>query len=537
MGMLFRSRTARLFSLSSFIFVYLWLIFLSSCSNKPTDLRSLVPADSLVYLETNDLAAALQPIVDNESFKAVAKSQPDFSSLKGIQLAVTVSGFEMTEEKLTDEHSFGRVQPRFVAIAETHAWNWQAVAFAENKIGAFVMDIYRSDVSQDRTDKNGGTWFTWTANDGRKAFAFVTGSLIYFGNDESAIEKCLAVKRGEADSIVKTGKIQPVDPATIASGYVSSDGIAQIANIVGLKFASEAGEDSEAQSAIADILPQLLRNSITDITWTAAKTDHGIEDKYRISLPTEVANVLAETLSPSGSPNVSLLDHLLNTLPTITIYDLRNPQVAWRSLILVAGKQTDPVSARAIETASALLLEPYGIKDGETFLSAVGPTIIMANTTDDGEGPVVVAAVSDKDKLLKSLESVLKPKEISFGNGRLTLWQSDDGKLSAFIDENSIVMGETDTLLKCCVNRGGQPPASRGFGRMKSNSGSTSTTISTNTTVASRIVDMFSEKKSGEANALTTYFTETRFTRTGIERRTVSDFGLIGSIITQLGGD
>ena len=50
------------------------------------------------------------------------------------------------------------------------------------------------------------------------------------------------------------------------------------------------------------------------------------------------------------------------------------------------------------------------------------------------------------------------------------------------------------------------------------------------------VVEMF-----GETNDTTSvgnrYLTETRFTRTGIERRTVSDFGLIGSIIAQLGQD
>ncbi|MGB5013127.1 MAG: hypothetical protein WBO68_03780, partial [Pyrinomonadaceae bacterium] len=86
-------------------------------------MRTLVPAETLVYLETNDLAVALQPIVDAKPFMEVAKSKPDLSALKGVQLAVAVTGFETSEEKLTDEHSVGRVQPRFVAVADTHAWN------------------------------------------------------------------------------------------------------------------------------------------------------------------------------------------------------------------------------------------------------------------------------------------------------------------------------------------------------------------------------------------------------------------------------
>ena len=511
------------------------LILLSlSCSTKPTDLRTLVPADTLVYLETNDLAAALQPIVDSIPFAQVAKSKPDFSALKGVQLAVAVTGFETTEEKLTDENSVGRVQPRFVAVADTHAWNWQAVKFAELKLGSFVEDIYDSEPTLEKSDKNGGTYFTWKAKDGRKAYALVIDSLIYFGNDESSIEKCLAVKRGEADSIAKTGKVQSVSQGTLASGYLSTDGVAQIASIVGMKFASEAGEDSEVQSAIAGILPKLLRSSVTEINWTATRTEQGIEDKYLVSMPGDVANVLSETMTPSGNPTVSLLDLLPSSLPSITIYDLRNPQVAWRSLILVAGKQTDPMSARVIATASSLFFEPYGVSDGETFLSAVGSTIITGRTDDDVDGVVVVAGVTDKDKLLKSLESALKPKEIAFENGRLNIWQSDDGDLSAFIEENSIVLGETTSLLKCCVNEHGRPSPNPDLTRMKNNSVASSKTISKDLAAISQIVEMLAEKKSDDAKAESTYLTETRFTKTGMERRTVSDFGLIGSIIAQL---
>src|SRR2546423_89635 len=83
----------------------------------------------------------------------------------------------------------------------------------------------------------------------------VIDSLIYFGNDESAIDKCLTVKRGEADSIAKTGKLSTRPGDILASGYVSHDGVAQIASIIGIKLASELSEHSEVRSGIAAIIP------------------------------------------------------------------------------------------------------------------------------------------------------------------------------------------------------------------------------------------------------------------------------------------
>src|SRR6476620_4181125 len=120
------------FPLSVFSFLSLCLcvsVVSLSCSTKPTDLRTLAPAETLVYLETNDLGAALQPIIDSKPFTEAAKKKPDLSALKGVQLAVAITGFETSEEKLTDEQSVGKIQPHFVAIADTHAWHFQAVGF------------------------------------------------------------------------------------------------------------------------------------------------------------------------------------------------------------------------------------------------------------------------------------------------------------------------------------------------------------------------------------------------------------------------
>ncbi len=286
-------------------------IFLSSCATKPTDMRSLVPAETLVYLETNDLAAALQPIVDSKPFTEVAKRKPDLSALKGVQLAVAVTGFETSEEKVNDEQSVGRIQPRFVAVADTHAWNYQAVAFAEQKLGSFVEDIYDSEPKLEKSDKHGGKYFVWTATDGRKAYALVIDNLIYFGNDESAIDKALAVRRGEADSITKINKIQPADAQTLASGYVSTDGVAQIAALIGVKFASESKEDSELQTAIVDVLPQLIRSSITDISWSAAKSEQGMEDKFVVEIPPIKSEKADEILSEIAE---SIIEDIEDTL-------------------------------------------------------------------------------------------------------------------------------------------------------------------------------------------------------------------------------
>ena len=101
--------------LSVSICVYLWLFFLCSCSSPTTNLRTLIPADSLIYLESNDLGAVMNTITERPAFREAAKSIPDFSVLNGVKLAVAVTGFETKEQPVTDENSVLNFQPRFVA--------------------------------------------------------------------------------------------------------------------------------------------------------------------------------------------------------------------------------------------------------------------------------------------------------------------------------------------------------------------------------------------------------------------------------------
>lgn len=521
--MLSQLQKNRVFVLSAFICVNLWLILLSSCATKPTDMRTLVPADSLVYLETNDLAAALQPIIDSKPFTEAAKSKPDLSAIKGVQLAVAVTGFETSEEKINDDQSIGKIQPRFVAIADTHAWNFQAVGFAESKLGSFVAKIYDSEPSLEKSEKNGGKYFTWTATDGRKAYALVIDSLIYFGNDETSIDKCLAVRRGETDSIITTGKIQPADRQTLASGYVSTDGIDQIANIIGLKFASETSEDSEIQSAIAGILPKLLRNMITEISWTATKTDQGIEDKYVVSLPPDISNVFSETMEPLNTTDERMLALTPTDSDVVTQYNLKNPQLAWRSLILTLQNLVDPLVGRTIPIFANTFFEPYGIQDGDMFLGASSPTLIVVKDRDDDNVAIISKPVDDN----KSQQSLLPG--FSHTEGNAAIFDKDNLKIVMSIT------GNPDVVKRCFqAERSGNNLATdvrfAGVNLLRTSARTKGVEHDT----ASIVADVLSEKKSANAMADSSYYTETRFTKTGIERRTVSDFGLIGSIIAQL---
>jgi hypothetical protein len=355
-----------IFVVSASFCVYLWLALLFSCDPKPTDLRTLVPADTLVYLETKDLGVSLEPAMSGND-----GSKQDVSGLKGIQFAISITAIDTSEQRLNDEQSNAQIKPKFVAVADTHAWHFQAVRFAEEKLGAFVEKVYGSKPTLDEPERDGGRDMTWTAADGRRAYASVTGSIVYFSNDRESLDKTLAVRTGAA-SLASTGKIHPPPIDAIASGYVSTQGVAQIADLMGLNAAASAGDDPQVQSAVAAILPQLVREMVTDVTWSEKKTDNGVADTYEIRTPDNVASALKDT-QPSD-----LDERLRNTI-----------------VALLAGSKLDEKTRSQV--ADAIVAS---VKAGEGAQTKFGPTG-MERTTTSSSGLVGL--------VLNQVEAAVRP--------------------------------------------------------------------------------------------------------------------------------
>lgn len=540
----FKSKNAKLKAKVLF-FTFYFLPLLSLClgvsvanlscrTASKTDLRTLAPAETLVYLESNDLEKTLAALTGTKAFRELAKNKPDFSRLAGTQLAVTVTGFETSEKQLTDEQAILNFKPRFVAVADTHAWERTNLALVENQLNDFVKNVY-DDARLDKSEKAQAKWFTWTAGDGRRIFAAVTENLIYFGNDESALEKSLAVRRGEAENLTKNEALareREKAADALAFGFVTPEGAAQIANLAGVSAAINSAEDDAARSFIARVLPAILQRSVKEIGWTARKNDWGIEDLIVVKTAPDVAEVFRETLKMNSSKDFLKAEFLPPAVSGVTRYDLQNPPLAWRSVLLTAAKQTDAASAEIMVSFSDSLFEPYGISDAEGFLSSVGAEIVTAKFDDEGEKTIVIADVKDLEKLKKSIADEINFKSPPEKQGSVDLWRSADKLLAAAFLENKLVLGETESVSAALKARETganfrQNAAFQAFVNIPAMTFSYAKDAET----APKVVGVLGEPKTENPNYAGFYTTETRFAGSGFERKTVSDFGLLGTIL------
>ena len=515
-------------------------VLILSCSSKPVDPRTLIPADSLVYLETSDLGKVLDAITSNPKFQQLAKTKPDTSALNGIKLTVAVTGFQTSEEPAAEGNAVLNFKPHFVAVAETNAWNYQALGFTENKLGEFINEVYGGEIELVTTDKHGGKYFTWTAQDGRKAYALVLGSLILFGNDESAIERCVTVQSGDGESIAKNPRVAAFATDSLASGYVSKDGVAQIANIAGLSFATGASEEGEVKSFIARVLPEVVRNSVIDAVWTARQLENGrVEDNYTFSLADDAAKVFAETIVPGADPDPDLSRFVPKEFVSTSRYSLKDAQIAWRGVLLTAQSKTDSISGNLLTAFSSSLFEPYGVEDAEMFLSSVGSALQTVRFDAEGEEVAVITRIRDLEKLKRSLAKELNISKTPAAFENAQIWRSEDGEVTAAIlgDNSRLIIGESASVEKClkATNSGESLVTIAADSRITASNAAVVTT-GDYTDSNAELIKTLSDRKDNSP-LVQSYVTETRFNQKGMERRTVSAFGVIGTIIGKLDKD
>jgi len=508
-----------------------------SCGSKPADLRALIPADSLVYLESNDLGAVMNAITERPAFREAAKTVPDFSVLNGVKLAVTVTGFETKELPVTDENSVLSFTPHFVAVLETNAWNFQAISFTQDKLGEFINQVYGGEVLLETSDKHDGKYFVWTAKDGRKAFALVQGSVVFFGNDETSIDKCLAVKRSEADSIAKNPKI--TDGDRLAFGYVSPDGIAQIANIATLGVAKQVSDEEEIQGFVARALPLVIRNAVDELTWSAQKSNKGIEDTFSFALDPQTAKALASSVAPNTDQKTLndgqyIYEVVPNDFTSITRYNLGNPQEAWKTALSGLQTQMDPASAKLISLIAEGAFEVVGIEKPDYFLESVNSQILTVRIDSEGEKSAVIASAHNLPLMKKSITH-----DINFDIGIPDsigdeVRESKGGDLYFINRPSKFVMVGEKVAVYICQSSYGKSRSEEVVSILR-NSDAVAITIGNDGEITSKIAEIIAEPGTGQKVGTSRYVTETRFDQKGIERRTVSDFGFIGWIITQFG--
>ena len=448
--------------------------------NRPrqVDLATYAPADTLVYLEANDLAEVLGGLTSTDAWRELAphagvrQNLGDFGRLNRLaartgigsaetvvlaraQIAVVVLGFET----VGDSDVAPTVKPRLAIVAETHTGEGRTRAAVEKLVGGFARSVFgKADFAQ--SERDSAAILVWSQTGGsRKIHAAVADGFVALGTDEAAVRSCLAVRRGETGSLADDPQLALMRErvgaqGALAFGFIPAGAVPKLSEIATLFFASRLSPEANEQSALAILLPQLTGRLIGGAAWSTRAADAAIEDRYFVALPGDLSSRLSDALETPREGSLDGAALLPADIQQLSRYSLSQPSDSWRALNAMISSQLDftlaPLAGRFLDTS----LQSFGIDSTRELLRAVGPEITTARLDKEGERLLLVARVRDE----ATLRALVRQR---FGNGAQSsrvgdaemFFSTDEEKGAAAFAAGHFITGDTEDVRHCLQAR------------------------------------------------------------------------------------
>ena len=447
--------------------------------NRPqkVNMAAYVPADSLIYLEANNLPDIASGIISTDAWKTLAPvagiksnlgnlgwlsriaswtgiGSADAVVLSRAQIAVTVLGLDAADAGETL-----KIKPRYALVVETHTGESRARSAVETRVGDFARRAY-GEPGVEQKELDGAYFTTWIAPDGeRRIVAAVMGSVAVIGNDEGAVQACLAVRRNERPSLIGNPQVEEMRRRVggndaLAFGYVSSDGAAKLLEMAATAYAGQISSDPRAQSAAASMLPPLAKKILGGAGWSARLSEGVIEDRYFLGLQNGVATNLQSALATQPSMTLTASELLPADIYSFSRYNYRDPAQAWRGLNSTIAAQADTLGSVLLTRLLDASLKPYGIEEPDNFLQAIGSEIVTARLDDSGSSTVTIVEVRDEKTLRDFVAKRLgaKPRLETIGDAELLVSNNEKQDASSFVS-GRLLIGTAENLRRCLEAR------------------------------------------------------------------------------------
>jgi hypothetical protein len=539
--------------------------------NRPAmvDMAAYVPADSLVYLESNNLIDIANALGATDSWQKlvphVGIKLPDPSNswstylvrVTGIGSVPTVVAtraqvaFVMLDLTASGNGDALEFKPEAAVVVETHTSARRVKPALESLLNDFTKRAY-IDPKRELINTEGYEVSSWIAPDGqRRIVASVDGSVVVIGNSIKAVTACLAARHGQRPSLLHRPELEEMRArlngnSALAFGYASSANAARLISEAAPIVVGRLSSKQEFQKLLATGANKLVGN----VGWSARASKGGIEDNYFIGVKPEVLSRLRPAFVATQTNFRGGWELLPRDVYSVSSYNIRDPAAAWDTFNATISSQLDIVSAVVFTTAFKALLAPYGIDDPDTFLKAVKPDLLTVRMEAQSERAVIIAGIASQDTLRQFVSRRFGANPKSEKVEEVELLLSPDGDLATSFAGDYFLLGSPEDVRRCLLMRANRSNLISTSERLDALSHyfekPSSSIIVTFTKDTDRVKSLITTMKTfggGDGvdaevdrviDSLPYAVTESSLGDSGIERRTRSDFGQFGFLISFL---
>jgi hypothetical protein len=437
------------------------------------DLSAWAPADSLAYVEVNDLGSLVQGVHQTTAWQSLAPllGAPDnlspnrwllrLARWTGIgsadavlfarsQVAVVFSGAEGTQNGSTLI-----IKPLLTLIVETHTSQSRMRVAVERHVAKTARDYFGNAVFV-RRSVGGVELQEWQSEDGaRRIVTTFVNTTVIIANDETAVLHAVESATGSRPSLKTQSEVDQVRQATNSTtaalfGFVTQAGVKSLLQAYVLK--AEGGDGASSDSITkARLLSDTFGGIVKNLGWTARLTNGAVEDHFSITLAEGINDRLRNSMSPDRSPDLSQISFTPADVHSVSIYSFHDTPTVWNDLSAVISSHTDLVGAMATRPIMRSLLSAYGIVDAEVFTHGIG-TRLQTVRTEEGYPALLIAEVFDRPTIEKAIAGRFgnNPKREKFADADLLI--APDRWTAAFY-ENSFLIGPGEQVRRCLQAR------------------------------------------------------------------------------------
>jgi len=536
-------------------------------------MATYVPADSLAFLEINDLPRVVDGITNTDAWKTL--SVPANATLNlgasrwlvglarwtgigpvdAVLLARSQFAVSFLELDSSDAGTSLNIKPLFALVIETHTTQYRMRPALERRIEEFARREY-GQPGLERKAIDGVEFMEWSSPDGtRRIVAAFVATLAIIGNDEQPVRACMAVRRGTRPSLAGSKLLNEMrtNPGLKDAplfGFATGAGLKAFAIATAPYVFDSAVTRTNGPQVLAGVIPKI----VDGVAWAPHFVDGAVEDLYVSSFTEGVVQQLRDGLTPERPPDLGSVNLLPPGTYSLTQYNLREPVVAWRAMIAAISSHVDILSAVAAPRLLASFVKPYGVDDPEVFLAAVGPQITTVRLDGADSRSVLIVQVLDAQTLHKLMRDRLGPGPAieKVADFEMSVSKTPEGIAASFVD-NNLLIGSAVDVRRCLEARAqanslvANDPFRRAQQMINPSARTTTLTFTSDESAARSFVLLFSPDRtatlSGRVAALSDLsrhrpytVTATELGESGLEQTSRSSFGQLGALLVRLTG-
>jgi hypothetical protein len=360
-------------------------------------LERFLPADTVGFVEVNDLRAQALKVIESEAWREFSKENSAASSLFMIganhagaldaSYAVALLGVEPTED--------GKPEPQFVIVAQFDGWESRRTF--ENRVLRFVTEGQQKGI-ETKTEEYEKAKLNVVTKQGKNGFAYAyANELLIVSNRTEAVKRVLDVRAAKLPTLEtnQTFAKARANSKAVDGMFGFLDGAALTHIIDSVPAGDEA---SQRVAAFKQMFHGLGGGSVQSVAFTSTFEGGRVVERFHLVAPTK------EGVLATVAANPPTEQKLLALVPedAVQAFDasVANAPQTFDQLVTLASQLSEQSGKKGPADALAEFTEKTGVDFRGEIVGAVGTELCAAQLTADGseEGASGVIIVNLKDE-------------------------------------------------------------------------------------------------------------------------------------------